>query len=128
MHLSGIHQVNHRLAVPLAYFFGGFGIWGQMDIQAALGKQSLDLDGGGKPLGCSVVQRLRWFSHGEFHIHLNGVALVGPDFCPVLAAQPWVSNLIPITSGLCRRIKLIYLLILVRSGVVSLMLPSAFSN
>jgi len=56
-----------------------------MDIQAALGKQSLDLDGGGKPLGCSVVQRLRWFSHGEFHIHLNGVALVGPDFCPVLA-------------------------------------------
>lgn len=85
MHLSGIHQVNHRLAVPLAYFFGGFGIWGQMDIQAALGKQSLDLDGGGKPLGCSVVQRLRWFSHGEFHIHLNGVALVGPDFCPVLA-------------------------------------------
>lgn len=85
VHLSGIHQVNHRLAVPLAYFFGGFGIWGQMDIQAALGKQSLDLDGGGKPLGCSVVQRLRWFSHGEFHIHLNGVALVGPDFCPVLA-------------------------------------------
>src|SRR5699024_4348500 len=32
------------------------------------------------------------------------------------------------TSGLCRRIKLMYLLILVRSGAVSLMLPSAFSN
>ena len=85
MHLSGIHQVNHRLAVPLAYFFGGFGIRGQMDIQAALGKQSLGLNGGGKPLGCSMVERFRWFSYGEFHIHLDGVALVGPDFCPILA-------------------------------------------
>ena len=125
-----------------------------MNIQAALGEQSLGLDGGGKPLGRPVVQRLRWLSHGEFHIHLNGVALVGPDFCPVLAEgipllfitlydflqdvpvdgvfsadtrqqridiRPAVG--VQVSSGLCifllRRIKLIYLLILVRSGVVS---------
>ena len=56
-----------------------------MNIQAALGEQSLGLDGGGKPLSRSVVQRLRWFSHGEFHIHLDGVPLVCPDLCPVLA-------------------------------------------
>ena len=50
-----------------------------------MGEQSLGLDGGGKPLSRSVVQRLRWFSHGEFHIHLDGVPLVCPDLCPVLA-------------------------------------------
>ena len=64
MHLTGIHQVNHRLAVPLAYFLGGFGIGGQMNIQTALGEQALGLDGGGKPLGCSVVEGFRWFSQG----------------------------------------------------------------
>ena len=55
-----------------------------MNIQAALGEQSLGLDGGSKPPGRSVVQRLRWFSHGEFHIHLDGVALVCPVFSPFL--------------------------------------------
>ena len=113
-----------------------------MNIQAALGEQSLGLDGGSKPPGRSVVQRLRWFSHGEFHIHLDGVALVGPDFCPVLAegipllfitlydflqdvpvdgvfSADTRQQRIDIRPALCRRIKLIYLLILVRSGVVS---------
>lgn len=55
-----------------------------MDIQAAFGEQALRLDGGGKLLGGSMIQYLWRFCRGELHIYLDGMALVGPDLCPIL--------------------------------------------
>ena len=79
-HCRCVDGNDHRASVASAHRHCRLKIAGEVDKLPAHFSNALPLNGGVKPGGRSMVEVFRRPGLLQLHIHLNGVALVGPDF------------------------------------------------